>query len=240
MEAWLLTGFIVLLASVSQASTGFGFSIMATPFLLLVYGVHDAIQINIILSLAISTYMALKIGKDTDRALLGRLLRGSIAGLPLGIPLFLLPDITFLKIFISLVILVLTLLLTMNFRIRQTSLKDLISGGISGVLTTSIGMPGPPLLLYFSGVGTEKGVIRSTTLSFYVFVYSVSLFLQIMFSGTSKVIWVSSALSLPIVLLGIFLGEKLFSRIDQKVFRVITYSILFFTGLYLLASSLGV
>lgn len=37
---------IVSVASILQAGTGFGFSIMDTPFLLLLFDSHDAIQLN--------------------------------------------------------------------------------------------------------------------------------------------------------------------------------------------------
>src|SRR5690625_6271974 len=50
---------IILLASILQTSTGFGFSIMATPFLLLMFEAREAIQINLILSLVISCALIL-------------------------------------------------------------------------------------------------------------------------------------------------------------------------------------
>src|SRR5699024_12531210 len=46
--------FIILIAAILQTSTGFGFSIFATPFLLLLFTLNDAIQINLILSFFIS------------------------------------------------------------------------------------------------------------------------------------------------------------------------------------------
>jgi len=52
---------IILLASILQTSTGFGFSIMATPFLLMIFEPREAIQINLILSLVISTALIAKI-----------------------------------------------------------------------------------------------------------------------------------------------------------------------------------
>ena len=240
MEIWLVTGIIVFLASVLQASTGFGFSIMATPFLLLIYDAHDAIQINIILSLLISVFMIAKIGKEVDKTRLVGLLRGSIIGLPIGIFAYIQLNVGYLKIVISLTILILTFLLLLNLRISQTKGRDLFSGGISGMLTTSLGMPGPPLLLYFTGSETDKAILRSTTLAFYVFVYSVSLAMQIVFDGTNKDIWMSSLISIPIVLLGIFLGQRLFNWINQKMFRIITYIILIFTGSYLFITSTGI
>lgn len=233
MEVFLFIA-IILTASVLQTSTGFGFSILVTPFLLLLFGVSDAIQINLVLSLVISAALISKIRNDIDFGILKRLIIGSIAGMPIGIVIFVLADMQKLKLGISVIVLLLTILLILSLRIQQTKSRDLLFGGLSGSLTTSIGMPGPPLLLYFSGTGTQKEKLRGTTLAFYLFIYSISLVLQILFAGTHQAVWVSSALAIPVVLLGLFLGQKLFYRIDQRTFRCVTYAILLFTGLYLL------
>lgn len=231
---------IILVASVLQTSTGFGFSILATPFLLLLFEPIEAIQINLILSLFISGALIMKIRKDIDYGILRRFVAGSVFGLPIGILSFLLIDINRLKLGISLIIIVLTILLILKFRMNQNKKRDLIVGGLSGSLTTSIGMPGPPLLLYFSGTDTQKEKLRGTTLAFYLFIYLVSLIIQVIFAGTNKTIWVSSLWALPLVFVGLFLGQILFKRINQTVFRIFTYIILLFTGIYLLIESLGV
>src|SRR5690606_3559056 len=165
---------IVLIASVLQTSTGFGFSILATPFLLLIFEPIEAIQINLILSLIISSALIMKIRRDIDFAILRRFVVGSVTGLPIGIMLFLLIDINRLKMGVSLIILVLTIMLILKFRIIQNEKRDLLVGGLSGSFTTSIGIPGPPLLLYFSGTDTQKEKLRGTTLAFYLFIYFVS------------------------------------------------------------------
>lgn len=229
---------IILGASVLQTSTGFGFSILATPFLLLLFNVAEAIQINLILSLVISGALIFKIQSDIDMGVLKRLIAGSVAGMPVGIAIFLSADLEKLKLAISLTILLLTVLLIFSFRIKQTKRRDTFFGGLSGSLTTSIGMPGPPLLLYFSGTNTNKEKLRATTLAFYLFIYSISLMLQIIFSGTSKTIWTASGLAIPFVLAGLYLGQLLFKRIDQRTFRFVTYGILLFTGLFLLFDNL--
>ncbi|MBT2707089.1 TSUP family transporter [Pseudomonas sp. ISL-84] len=105
-------------------------------------------------------------------------------------------------------------------------------------MTTSIGMPGPPLLLYFSGTDTQKEKLRGTTLAFYLLIYSMSLMVQIYFAGTNKTIWISSGLALPLVLLGLFTGQLLFAKINQRFFRIFTYILLLITGIYLFAESL--
>lgn len=238
MEDWILLVLIVLVAALLQTSTGYGFSIIGTPFLFLIYPAHTAIQINIILSLCLSFFMIYKIRKDMDPALLTRLIKGSIAGLIPGIFIYLYAEVQWLKMVVGVLILILTALLILKLTVRQTTNKDYITGGISGLLTTSIGVPGPPLLLYFAGVGIRIETLRSTTLAYYLFVYSASLVMQILFDGTNKETWISSVIALPSLFLGIFLGQLLFKRINQKVFKIITYIILLFTGLYLLISSL--
>lgn len=226
--------FIILVASILQTSTGFGFSILATPFLLLLFKPMEAIQINLILSLFISLALLTKIKEDIDYGILKRFIIGSIAGLPIGIMVFLVLDVKNLILGIGLIILGLTLLLILKFRIAQTKGKDITVGGLSGMLTSSIGMPGPPLLLYFSGTDTKKAKLRGTTLAFYLFIYLMSLIIQVIFTGTNKTVWLSSLFALPVVFMGLFLGQLLFKVINQNFFRIFTYIILLFTGIYML------
>lgn len=132
---------------------------MATPFLLLLFKPAEAIQINLILSFVISVVLYTKIKQDVHGGMLKRLLIGSAVGLPVGMFLFLLLDLSTLKLSISLVIISLTIMLLLNFRMKQTKLRDLIVGSMAGLLTTSIGMPGPPVLLYFAGTHTDKAIV---------------------------------------------------------------------------------
>lgn len=233
----LLFVLIIFIASILQTSTGFGFSILATPFLLLLFEPAEAIQINLILSLFISISLMGKISKDIDAGILKRLIIGSIVGLPIGIIVFLFINIQWLKLGIGILVLALTGMMMLQFRITQTNRRDLGVGGMSGALTTGIGMPGPPLLLYFSGTDTEKAKLRGTTLAFYLFIYVISLLIQVIFAGTTKTVWVSSGIALPIAVLGMISGQLLFKWINQRVFKVFTYVILLFTGIYLLIDS---
>lgn len=225
---------IILIASILQTSTGFGFSIMATPFLLMIFLPNEAIQINIILSLLISIALISKIRQDIDFILLKRLIIGSIFGVPLGILFFISMNTNILKVLIGFIILFLTILLILNFRIKSTRIRDFIAGGISGSLTSSIGMPGPPLLLYFTGINTKKESLRATILAFYLFIYFISLISQIIFIGTNKIIWQYSFYAIPIVFIGLFIGQIIFKWFNQKTFRIFTYILLLCTSATLL------
>src|SRR5690625_3400566 len=128
MEDWIILVLIVLIASLLQTSTGYGFSIIGTPFLLLIYPAHTAIQINIILSICLSAVMIFKIRKEVDQTLLIRLIKGSVAGLIFGIFIYLYVDIQLLKMAVGVLILSLTVLLILNFTLARTKNKDMITG----------------------------------------------------------------------------------------------------------------
>src|SRR5699024_6064281 len=124
---------IILIASILQTSTGFGFSIMATPFLLLLFEPKEAIQLNLILSLVISCALITKINKDVDWDIFKRFVIGSMVGLPVGIIIFQIMNMTYLKLGVGLLIICLTFLLVLNFRMKQTRNRDFFVGGFSGI-----------------------------------------------------------------------------------------------------------
>jgi len=139
---------IILSASILQTSSGFGFSIIATPLLLLLLSPQEAIQINILLSLVISFTLIWKVRRDVDFSLLKKIVIGSLIGAPFGSVIFSIVNITTFKFIIAITLIGLTILLFKNFSIQPTTKRDYGVGFLSGLLTTSIGMPGPPLLLY--------------------------------------------------------------------------------------------
>ncbi|MDI2587601.1 sulfite exporter TauE/SafE family protein [Psychrobacillus sp. NEAU-3TGS] len=238
MENFFIYICIILVASILQTSTGFGFSIMATPFLLLLFAPSEAIQINIILSLIISLSLIMKVKKNIDTYLLKKLVLGSIMGLPLGGLIYITVDIKTFKLLISIILLLLTLMLIVNVRFKSTTARDYIVGGISGVLTISIGMPGPPLLIYFAGTNTGKEKTRATTLAFFLFIYLISLLSQLFLTGTDMLIWRSSLYAIPAVFIGLIIGQILFKYLNQQVFKIFTYILLGGTGIYLLIDSI--
>jgi uncharacterized membrane protein YfcA len=234
-------GFIVIVfvAAILQAGTGFGFSIMATPFLLLLFESHAAIQLNIILSLLISLIITFKTRNEVNKESLVRLIKGSLLGILPGLLLFVFLDVRLLKILVSILILASTGLLVAKVTIKPSSLKELITGALSGLLTTSLGMPGPPLLIYFAGTKIKKETLRSTTLAYFVFIYPVSLFLQFSLYSIASVVWRSTLWALPFTFLGIYLGQRVFAKLNQQLFQKIIYVLLCFTGMYLLFTTLG-
>jgi uncharacterized membrane protein YfcA len=232
----LLSAAVVLLASVLHTATGFGFSILAVPLLLLLYAPWQAVQINLILSIALSLVLIPATWAQVDRRLLWRLLPSSALGAPLGLLLFLYGDAETFKIAIALLILLFTGLLVRRVRFARSPLRDACSGVLAGAMTSAVGMGGVPLLIYFAGVEMPKATVRATVLAFFTFIYSYSLLLQILLSSHPLRDWWLPLVLLPVALLGVEIGKRLYLHVSQRIFSWAIYAVLFGNSGFLLAS----
>ncbi|NLB89125.1 MAG: sulfite exporter TauE/SafE family protein [Syntrophomonadaceae bacterium] len=228
---------IVLVASTLQAATGFGFAIMAIPFFLLLFEPYDAIQLNIILSLIICITMVYKIRHDIDKGMLFRLTLGSLIGVFPGLMMLTFFNEQTLKIFVSIILLISVGLLISQVKLKQSIFKEIIVGAVSGLLTSSIGMGGPPLMIYFLGAKTDKATLHATTIAYFIFVSAVSFLLQFWKYSISSNVWVLTLWAIPVLLIGMLIGQWIFARLDQQLFRKIIYILLIASSLYMLFTS---
>ena len=256
MQDWVVANIIVFFASLLQATTGFGFAIMATPFLLLVYNSRDCIQLSILLSFFIAIILTPNIWRAIHYGLLRRLIVGSIVGTPIGLLLFVYMSLDVVKVFIGIITLIVacfSLMKCWNNRLSRVLVKteelastigesplgrgQWLAGVCSGILTTSIGMPGVPLALYFSVNHINKEIIRSTTLAFFIAVYTFSIVVQVFTVRIGEDVLWSSVELVPAVVAGVICGHFLFPKISQTLFQLIVNVILLSTAIYLLAKT---
>ncbi|MTI81602.1 MAG: sulfite exporter TauE/SafE family protein [Firmicutes bacterium] len=251
MYELLLAAIIVFVASVLQSAIGFGFAIVATPFLLLVYNSRDVIQLSIILSFFVAVFLIKKIWHQIDHAMLKRLIYGSILGVPLGLLFFVYVSLDILKVTISIIVLIIASFMLIKWyynyhKVSSHKQQDdrtdasgtqLLAGFLSGMLTTSVGMPGVPLAVYFSAKNVKKEVVRSTTLAFFIFVYIISMISQLITVKVGYNVISISLTLIPAVAVGVIGGNYLFNRINQKIFHLFVNGILIFTGVYMLVTT---
>ncbi|SAL87495.1 Sulfite exporter TauE/SafE [Caballeronia arvi] len=236
MADYLSTALVVLLASCLHSATGFGFSILAVPLLLLLHSPMTAVQINLILAVILSVVMIPRVKADVDFTLLKRLVVSGAIGVPVGMALILYVQPVQLKLAIALLTLAFLIALLVQVRFQRNDSRDAVCGAIAGAFTSAVGMGGVPLLVYFAGVNLPKAVVRATVLAFFVFAYGLALVMQLWNAlGIAHVVWFSLSL-VPMALLGVACGNWLFSRISQRVFRALIYLILAGNSSFLLWS----
>lgn len=233
----------VLAASALQAATGIGFGIIAGPILLVVLNDGAAIQISILLNLIIAGLLTPLLWRSIDRELLIRLVAGLIVASPVGVWLFLIMNVTWLKLLAAAAVM-LTLVLTIrnHNRVRParpepTSVTQQGAMGIiAGLMGGSLGIPGPIPAAWMSAKGYGKDTIRATILAMFVVSYTVALILQINMATIATETYTSAAALAPATVTGVLTGRWLSRYLTEDTFRKILLAVLALTIVLILVT----
>ncbi len=243
---WILLTAVSFVAALIQGATGFGFAIVAVPFYLIILGSLSAIQVSLIVTLSITILVAMRVWRNAPPALLGRLAAGTLAGFPVGILAYRHADLETAKLAVGLLVVGFAVWLFCAARGRPVvenpathPVADIAIGVVSGAMTTSLGMPGPVVLIYLSALGTGKEAMRATMLKLFVISNTGAIALQEWQVGIAGATWETAALLIPAVLVGGAVGHGVSRFLDQQTFRTVVLAILAATGLYMLWTTLA-
>jgi uncharacterized membrane protein YfcA len=225
--AWAAVAVIVAAAGVAQGLSGFGFSLISIPLLALVVPVKAAIVGGAMLGLVQSGLIVARDHRHVDWRSAAVLVVAALAGMPIGLLVITRVRAQPLQVVIALTVLVLTGLLWRRVRLPTDSLTAEVGVGFtSGMLSTSTGMSGPPLVIALQARGVPPSAFRATLATVFVSGSAIS-FLLFWSRGlvTADALRVAGA-GLPGLLLGILVGELMFRRVDHERFRAIVLVLL--------------
>ena len=242
----LLLQAAVLTVALVQSATGIGFGLIAGPIMLIVVNAGSAIQVTILLSLLVALILAPQLFKHAPRPILSRLTLGTLVGLPLGIVVFLSVSVNVLKLGAGtcVVFTAVSVLRTLIQNREPTQrpdrhIHDVLIGILSGAMSVSLAMPGPPVAARMATLGLSKTTIRATSLVLFFFSYFAAIGFQWGLAGITHDT-LSLALSLtPAALLGLYAGRKAVAWISERTFLWVIAAILTATAVSLLIRSLG-
>jgi len=231
-------------AAMLLTTNGFGFAVLAIPFFLLFAPPAQAIQVAIILALAISLCVLPGLHRGVQRPLLLRLAIGSLVGLPLGLAGFALADPRVMRGVAGALIAVFAAAQGYNhYHRRPPSLAmhpvgDLVAGAAAGAATGLVGMPGPPVVIYLILVGAPTQMSRATQIAFFALIFAVTLAANAAFHGVPRADWLVAATLMPPTAIGAWAGTRLGNRLDDDTATVLAIVVLAVAGLYTLAAAL--
>ncbi len=243
-DATIILHAAVLIAALLQAATGLGFGLLAGPVILLVLNSGSAIQISLVLSLLICVVLAPSLVRSVDRTLLKRVMLGSVAGLPLGILLFRAIDVGTLKLLAGGAVFYMVLTVTGAIRLPETHgdaqrARDLGTGVLSGLMSTSLAMPGPAVAARMAALAQPKHAIRATVLMTLTLSNIAAIGFQGALVGIAKETLLLTAFLAPATLAGVFIGRLAVGRISERGFRIIVSVLLAITSLSLIANAVA-
>ena len=226
-----------LVAAFFQSVTGVGYGMIAGPVILIVLEDPGAVMISTCLSWLIALCLFPMLRRGTDLRMMLRLLGGACLGLPVGLWIWGISDITTLKLLAGVTIGVLTAAMLFGAPgMRSPGLKgDLAFGALGGFFGGCLAMPGPPPALRMAGMGASKVVTRATMVSFFMGVWPLIFAGQAATRGLDQGTLMNALILVPATLAGIVAGNWAASRVSELVFRRLVIGFLVLTSAGLLA-----
>jgi uncharacterized membrane protein YfcA len=210
---------IVLVAAAIQSVTGFGYSLVAVPLLTIATGPHTAVVALALPGLLLAVITMAREREHVRWRTVTALLVAVTAGMPVGLVLLRILDDRALTLLVAVTVLLCTALVWRNPQFSVGYASIAAAGVTAGVLSTTAGPSGPPLIAAMQGMGYGRRTLRATLAAVFTFggVLSIGGF-AIAGALTDRAMLVG-AVGGPAVLVGWWTGNILFDRIDGTRFR---------------------
>lgn len=229
---------VALGAAFNQAVSGFGFALIAVPLVSLATSAAHAVVIVSLVGLPVTIVMAARHHHHVDRRAVRALLAASLAGMPLGLVVLTLVSDGVLRVVIGAAVLVLATFVAVELPIgRAARVVDVMSGFASGVLATSTGTNGPPLVFGLRARGLSAQQFRSTISVLFAVSGVVSLFGFVVTRHVDAVALGHATVALPFVGLGWFVGDRVAPRVAERAFHRLIVALLYASALSAMVSA---
>jgi uncharacterized membrane protein YfcA len=242
VSTWDLVATVVIVAgaTVVQGVSGFGFSLVAMPLLATLLGVEAALVIQTTLGIASNGATALRSRGDVLVGTVRRILASVILGMPFGWLILDRVSGRGLKLLVGVIVALLAMARARRVEIKATGPGvDYVSGFVSGVLSTSTGTAGPPLVIGLSGRGLAAANQRAT-LSACFSATSLIVFTALLLSGrVDQSDLVAVAASLPVLVVASTTGHQIFDRLQQHHYEHLVIILLFASSAIAIGSALA-
>lgn len=228
----LIVFIVVLLASILSGVAGFGFGLISVPALLLVYDPVSVVTIGRVVAICMAAVILVDTWRHVDFRIVFALIPSSLVGTVLGVGLLRVIHADAIKLTASVIALGFAVILTRGKAgsIPATPWLTAAVGLTSGTLSTSTGLPGPPVVLLLTARGMVPAAFRGSIAAYFV-VLNVSGLAALIAPGVAgrDELFLATIVS-PVAVVGTWIGQRLVRRISQHAFRRFTLGLLIITA----------
>jgi hypothetical protein len=225
-------------AGIVQGATGFGSGIVLNAFWLHILEPSAAISLNIVSSLFVSALPIYKLRKTLDFSKLKSFVVFGIIGIPTGLLILTMTDPSIFKTTVGFILVIFSIwkfkskdILT-NFKSNPT--LDKLIGFISGILGGFAALGGILPTIWVNLQGLPKNTQRGTYEPF-IFITSIAAVISFYFAGFLTLdIFYNFLKAFPALMLGSWIGIKIYALINETLFRQVILGLIFLAGLVLL------
>ena len=225
-------------AGVVQGATGFGSGIVLNAFWLHILEPSAAISLNIVSCLFVSALPIYKLRKTLDFSKLKPFVIFGVLGIPTGLFILTLTDPTIFKTTVGFILVLFSI---WKFRSKNIFINfksspplDKLIGFISGILGGFDALGGILPTIWVNIQRLPKNTQRGTYEPF-IFITSIAAVVSFYFAGFLNLDIFNYFLKvLPALIIGSLIGVKIYSFINEDLFKKVILGLIFLAGLVLL------
>jgi uncharacterized protein len=243
----LLAALAALAGASIQAATGFGFALVLSPALFAVLDPTEAVATLLALGLVLNVFVLIEDGGHADWRWIAPMLLAALPGLVAGLLLLQALSKEVLQISVGLAVIGAAALQISARRAANGSAHPselpgaagLAAGFLSGVLTTSISVSGPPIVLWLEAHGIGPSEFRASLAASFLALNLTGWVMLIAAEGSPSV---DAGVVLPllgVVVVGYALGTLAFRRLDSERFFGVALALVICTGAASLVAGLA-
>jgi len=212
---------VIFAAAVVRGYAGFGFSLLAITALSLMLEPRAIIPTIFVHEVCASVHLLASAWRDVHWRSLGWLAAGCLIGTPLGVYALAQVPPAPLTVALAAVVLILALLLARGFVLRTMPgrLVTLGTGVTSGLLNGSLGIGGPPVVIFFFGSPAGVATGRASMIAYFLFTDLLGLAWQWRDGLLGRQVFARALLYAPALVAGVWLGNRAFTGVDPQRFR---------------------
>ncbi len=239
-----MIAFALLAAAFAIGLTGYGFGLVAMGLLPYAMTVADANALVAVLGLVVILIALAPRVREVRLRILLPLLLGALAGVPLGVFVLVRLDERLLRALLGAAILVaLAGSLYGSWRAARSAAEgtratedEVIAGGrggrrrggrllvvLIGVVSGSFGgafsVSGPPVVIYFNEILSDKSAIKAHLVAYFTFIMMLRIPFLLAAGVYDRSLLEMILLGLPVVLVGLWIGTRLHDRLPSAVVR---------------------
>jgi len=236
----ILCTIVILSAAFIKGMTGFGFALLAIPFLSFIFPMQVLVPAMSLFNLITSLVILFKLQEKIRAYYFIPMFIASLGGIPLGIYALEYVSSDTLRLITGILIILFSIQMLGKVKLakRFLNLPIVFAGFISGLLGSAISVGGPPLVIAMNRKGYSKERFRGVFAWFSTFsaFFTTAAFLM---KGMIEMESVNLALfCLPILFFGSHFGAKFSGKIEPEKFLKIVIGINIITGSFIVISAL--
>lgn len=228
----VLVAATAFVAGLMRGFSGFGAALTIAPVLAVAVGPRAAIPAILLLMVVTSAQLAPRAFRDANWPTVVPLSIGGVVGILIGAWLLIIVDQELVRKSISITVIFFAVVMLTGWRYRG-SIGPLVSAfaGWLGGLISGVAAAGGPAVIIFLLAGPESAARnRAAIILYFIFSQVFALFVY-WFGGllSLKTLWIALPM-LPTIVLGTWIGEKMFGRASDELYRRIALVFLLAIG----------